>query len=297
MRIAVVAALAVAGFGSARLARSCARDNQPTEAAAEPYAPSPGAAPFVTLGYRELGADLMFIRLLGYFGSQDNTTEGLAALAEATAALDPMFKRPYEVGAVAMTAVRAGVDNAVYLRAIALLEQGAAMFPTNWRFPNLAGQIYLVDLKTDDPVQRRAWDEKGAMLLETAARKPNAPAESSIHAAVLQSKFGRKQRAIDSLREILLVTNDEQARARVIEKLAELENSDRDEVAAELTSARRDFDRAWRAARPAVTPSMYVLIGKRPVPGFDLTELATGGQDVITVPTNERLDPLTDPAP
>ncbi len=297
MKALVALAIASAGFGGARIARSAAKDSRPTDMVAEPYAPSPAAAPFVTLGYRELGADLMFIRMLGFFGEHDNTAGGIAALAEAGVALDPYFRRPYEVGAVAMTAAHTGVDNDIQLRAIALLEEGARAFPTNWRFPNLAGQIYLVDLQTDDPVLRRAWDEKGALLLETASRKPDAPAEASIHAAVLQSKFGRKQRAIDSLREILLITSDDHARAQVIEKLAELENQDADEVAAELIGARRDFDRAWRSERPAVTPSLYVLIGKRPDPAFDLTELATGGHDLIIVDSSERLEPLTDPAP
>lgn len=296
MKLAVVLALAAAGFGGARAAKSLAASARPTDVAPAPFAPSPGAAPFVTLGYRELGADLLFIRLVGYWGSQENTAQDIAALAEAVVALDPDFKRIYEIGAVAMTAARSGVDNAVQLRAIALLEEGARHFPTNWRFPNIAGQIYLVDLVTDDPVQRRAWDEKGAQLLETAARKPNAPADASIHAAVLQSKFGRMQRAIDSLREILLITSDEAARARVLEKLAELEHQDADEIAAELTAARREFERQWRAERPAVNPSMYLLVGKRPAPGFDLTDLATGGTDLISVPATERLEPLTDPA-
>jgi len=297
VKLAVAVAIALAGFGGARAARSLARSEAPTEHAAQPYAPTPGAAPFVTLGYRELGADLLFVRMVGYWGSPENSAQDIAALAEAVVALDPYFRRVYEIGAVAMTAAKSGVDNAVKLRAIALLEEGARRFPTNWRFPNIAGQIYLVDLETNDPAQRRAWDEKGALLLETAARKPNAPAEASIHAAVLQSKFGRKQRAIDSLREILLITSDENARTRVIEKLAELEHQDADEVAAELTLARRDFDRRWRAERPAVTPSLYVLIGKPPAPGFDLTDLATGGNDIVTLPTSERLEPLTGPAP
>lgn len=295
MKLALAFALALAGFGGARAAKSLARSERPTDVAPAPYAPSPGAAPFVTLGYRELGADLLFIRLVGYWGSQENTAQDIASLAEAVVALDPYFRRVYEIGSVAMTAARTGGDNAVQLRAIALLEEGARRFPTNWRFPKLAGQIYLVDLVTDDPAQRRAWDEKGAQLLETAARKPNAPADASIHAAVLQSKFGRKQRAIDSLREILLITNDESARARVLEKLAELEHQDADEIAAELTIARRELERAWRAERPAVMPSMYLLVGKRPAPGFDLTDLATGGEDLISVPQNERLEPLTDP--
>ncbi len=38
---------------------------------------------------------------------------------------------------------------------------------------------------------------------------------------------------------------------------------------------------AWLRDRPAVPATMYLLIGPRPAPGFDLRELATGGRDLV----------------
>lgn len=278
VKVWLVALIAVAGIGTARVARGLAKDAAPNDGlSAAPYAPTPAAAPIVTLGYRELAADLLFVRLVGYFGSQDNEAHAMASLAEAIAALDPRLRRPYELGAVAITAARRGVDNAAHLRAIALLEQAAREFPDYWRYPNLAGQIYLVDLQTTDPAQRRAWDEAGTRLLESALRKPNAPASAATTVAELRSRFGQQQRAIAGLQEMLLVTTDDAARQRIIEKIATLSNADADEIAAELLEARRRFDAAWRAERYTVNQSLYLLIGPPLRPGFDLGDLAVGG--------------------
>ena len=81
MKLAVVAGLvAASGIAAARIARQAAERQAPQVIADEPYAPAPGTAPLVTLGYRELGADLLYLRLTGYFGGQENTANGIAAL-------------------------------------------------------------------------------------------------------------------------------------------------------------------------------------------------------------------------
>ncbi len=298
MRVAIVALIAVAGVGTARVARGLAGDLAPSDAlAGAPFAPSPGAAPFVSLGYRELAADLLFIRFLGYFGGPDHEGHAMASLVEAITTLDPTFRRPYEIGAVAITAAHRGVDNEVRLRAIHVLEQAAAEFPANWRYPSIAGQIYLVDLETKDPAQRRAWDERGAQLLESAVRKPNASAEAFVVIAALRTRLGQQQRAIDGMRELLLTTDDRGVRKSIIDKIASLSHEDADQIAAELLEQRHLFDREWRTARPALPASLYVVIGPRPPPGFDLVDLATGGHDLIAAEGFHPLEPLTDPAP
>lgn len=269
---------------------------RPPASTEQPYAPTPTAAPFVSLGYRELGADLLYVRLVGYIGAYDSVPEDAAALAEGIEALDPYFRRIYEVGAIAMTDARRQPDQRLQLRAVALLERGARRFPTDWRMPKLAGQIYLSDLSTTDPAQRREWDERAMLLLESASRKPNAPGTAAVQAAIIGSRLGQRDRAITSLREILLLTSDRQARQQIIDQLANIAALDADEVAAELMAARKRFERQWKAERPALPPTFYVLLGPRVEPGFDLTDLATGGRDLIGSEGFERLEPLTDPA-
>ena len=285
------AAVAVVALGGARLAREAARAEAPRVLSDEPYAPAPDTASLVTLGYRELVADLLFLRLKGYFGGAESTAHGIAALVEAIIALDPQFHRIYEWGARAITLASRGVDNAAYLRAIAVLDAGGRAFPDDWKLPYLAGEIYTQDLQTTDPAVRRAWDERGTLLTESAIRKPNAPIEAATWAATMRTRLGQHQRAVDGLREMVLTTEDDKARARLLAKLADLEHDAADEVASELLEARHRFESAWYATRPAVPASMYLLLGAPLSPRFDLAELATGGRDLIGTRDVERLAP------
>ncbi|MEO6775695.1 MAG: hypothetical protein ABI467_22225 [Kofleriaceae bacterium] len=287
---AVALAIAAVALVGARFAREAAGARQ--DLAAEPYAPSPASAPLVSLGFRELTADLLWIRLTGYFGSPDSTADGVAALVEAIIALDPSFHRPYEYGARAITIAPHGVTQASFRRALAVLEQGITQFPDDWKLPYLAGQIYTQDLVTKDPAQQRAWDERGTLLTESAIRKPGAPLEAATWVAYMQTKLGQRDRAINDLRELLLVTRDDSARKALVEKLAKLADSDSTEIAAEVFEQRERFDAAWQRDRPTIPPTMYILLGPRTTPGFDMTNLATGGRDLVTRPPPEQLEPL-----
>lgn len=246
----------------------------------------------MALGFREVGADLLWIRLTGYFGGPDSTADGVASLVEAINALDPRYERPYEYGARAITIAQHGVTQQSYERSVAILEHGMNEFPEDWKLPMLAGQIYTQDLETKDPAQRRAWDERGTLLTESAIRKPGAPTDAATWVAFMQTKLGQRDRAVKDLRELILVTRDESSRQALLEKLAKLVDSDADEVAAEVFEERKRFDSMWKRDRPSITPEMYILLGPRIRPGFDMTDLATGGLDLQTVAPPEKLEPL-----
>ena len=51
-------------------------------------------APLLFLGYREVAADILFVRLRGYFGGYQNDAEGIASLCEAIVELDPRITPP-----------------------------------------------------------------------------------------------------------------------------------------------------------------------------------------------------------
>ena len=292
MRIPVAIGLAAVALGSARVARTMAEHRRPRGNVEEAYAPSASAAPYVSLGYREMAADLFWIRLTGYFGGDENTASSIGGLVDAITALDPQFHRVYEYGASAMTLAKYGVDQSTYLHAIAVLERGMQQFPDDYRLPMLAGQMYTQDLQTKDPAQRRAWDDKGTMLVEAAIRKPGAPAEAAEYAAVMRTKLGQHDRAVRELREMLLVTSDDAARKRLIDRLATLEHDNADELAAEIYEERHRCEAAWKRDRPALPASMYILLGAHIAPRFDMTDLATGGRDLVGSEPIERLEPL-----
>lgn len=283
MKPVVVSLCALASIATAQAARWSANEERSTEIS-DPYAPSPEAAPFLTLGYRELAADLMFFRLVGYVGGKDYSAEGVASLVEAVHAMDPRHKKIYEWGALAMMlAARKDPDNdnAVFLRAIKLLEDGQREFPTEYKYPELAGQCYLVDLHTQDAAQRRAWDEAGAAQLNRAIRMPGAPSSLGTMVATIRTKLGQRERAIRELKEMLLITDDAGAKASLLEKLGELEGTDSVELAAEILEERRKFEKQWSRDRPYMPPGLYILVGPRPRPGFDPADLATGGRDLL----------------
>jgi hypothetical protein len=285
--------VAATGVAAARVAREVAKDEPVTKKIDEPYAPSKSMAPIITLGYREVAADLLFVRLAGYFGGTSSTAEGIGSLVDAIVALDPRYHRIYSYGSGAITLARYGVDQAAYEHAIAVLDIGMTEFNEDAKFPELAADIYLHDLQTKDPVKRREWDEKAASLFEAASRKPGADAGNIVEAAAaLQTKFGHRERAIAGLREMLLITTDDHARKRLIDKLAELSHEDANEIAAELQEARDRFTRAWFSERPALPATMFILLGPKLAPSFDPVDLATGGHDLVGSQPIERLEPL-----
>jgi hypothetical protein len=294
VRIAPIALLiAVAGIGGARLARTKASASVPPEENL-PFAPSPEAVPFLSLGYREVTADLFYVRLIGYFSFAPDP-DFAAALVEAIVALDPKFQPAYEFGAFALTDARSPIVQERALQAVSLLERGMAEFPKAWRLPYLAGQIYLGDLATNDPAQRRRWDDRGALLLESASRKPGAPSDAALMAATIQTRTGQQQRAIENLKEILLLTDDAKARGTILTQLAQLTNESSDELAAESQQSKERFEKAWKSERDTVPASMYLLIGPRLPAAFDLGAMATGGRDLIGTEGFDHLPPLTDP--
>lgn len=295
MKVAIALAIAAAALGSARMTRELAREQRSSKHAAEPFAPSPEAAPFASLGYRELLADLMFVRATGYFGGEGASAEGIASLAEAIAAVDPYFKRIYRWGAAATMVVAPPTGQQPYARrAVALLEQGLRLFPDDYHMAIEAGEMYLFDLQSNDPAQRRAWDEHGSRLLERAIRMPGAPTGRATYIAEIRSRLGQHQRAVDGLKEILLTTTDKAAQERILEKLARLENDNAQEIAAEIQAQRLRFERAWKRDRPTVPPTWYVLLGPPVADTFDMADLATGGLDLSSSIVEEPIEPLAD---
>lgn len=281
MRSWHLAAIGVLALVGGRFARGAAQAQRSRDIVEEPYAPSPSAAPIVALGYREAAADALWIRFLGYWTSDDSTAEGIAAVVDAIIALDPQYQRIYETGARAITMASHGVTQDMYKHAIAILEAGMKRFDDDYKMPELASEIYTQDLKTDDPKQRRAWDEKGTLLMEAAIRKPGAPAWAATWAAYMRTRLGERQEAIRNLREMILLTSDLDARDKMIQKLAKLEDADSTALQAELVEERRKFEDRWQHDRPDLPATIYVLLGPRLHPGFDMTDLATGGRDLF----------------
>jgi hypothetical protein len=297
VRYPALLAAAAAAAVAAQLVREVAKDTRASwpDATQVPYAPSAAAAPYVSLGYRELAADLMWMRVLAYLGGETDTAAGMRALVEATLALDPWFKRAYD-GGLAIESATHGVDNDAHLAAAAILERGMQRFPLEWKYPYGIGQIYIVDLITTDPAQKRAWTEKGVAMLERALRLESTPPAAAALAAHLQQELGRREAAIKVLRDKIALTEDPRARRPLLEQLAKLENADSASLAAAFLQDERAFRREWLGARPRLPRTLYVLLGNPRDPYLPPAALAIE-RDLIGTNAPEELEPLTDPEP
>ncbi|MBE7454402.1 MAG: hypothetical protein HS111_37785 [Kofleriaceae bacterium] len=290
LALAVAALLGARGLGAHA---NATRATWPTTADL-PYAPAPAAAPYVTLGYREAAADLLWIRAIGYVGGDDDRASGSLALVRGIAALDPRFERVYAFGAIAVTAVGAGATRADMLGILDVLARGMAEFPDNCKIPLHAGQIYTIDLDTEDPAEKERWQLEGARLLERSVRIPGCPQNVATFAAHLRSQLGQREKAIRDLRELITYTDSAQERQKLVDKLAQLLEGDAAALAYELEVEKRRFEDAWKATRPEVPPTMYLLLGPPLAPAFRLDDLAVDRDLIGTEEPIEPLPPLGD---
>ena len=260
----------------------------------EPYAPSPEAARYISLGYNELGADLMWIRALGYFGGDDASARGVRDLVVAMTALDPRFESALTWGSIAMQSITMKLDQRDYLEIVAVLERGMKEFPKNYNLPLRAGEIYVRNLKSDDPSQQRAWKQTGTVLLSRAVRLPDAPKDLGTYVAHLETELGQREQAIRDLRELITYTTKPSDRNKLVKKLALLTNTPSEGIAYELDVERTRFDAAWKRERPELSPTMFVVMGPRLLPYFDLGDLAIDHE--LDLEPIEALPPLPDDA-
>lgn len=224
--------------------------------------------------YRELLADLLWCRLLVYYGSNwggDGDLSQVEDLVDGVIALDPKFKPAYEWSAYAVT-YRTGTSSQEEFRSsVRYLEKALQTFPEDYKYFWMAGTRYYFDLWSPDEETRRRYRERGAELIELAMSKANAPQDLATTAANMRSKLGQHQRALDNLRQMILSTNDEQARGKMLERVRITDPG----LAGELGAAAFHLEKAWLANLPMVPIDFYVVLGQRPSPIIDFRELAT----------------------
>jgi len=290
----VACSIGLAAIVGARVAREAAKDGAPKQLIETPYAPSPRAAAFVSLGYREALADLLWVRLTGYFGGDENTGEGVAGLVEAIVTLDPDFQRVYDWGALATTAAHHDVDTRSYLRAVAVLDKAAKRYPDDWRYPGLAAEIYTQDLVTIDPTNKASYEEAGALRADTACHHNGAPKSFCELMIFEHTQQGKVRIAVEEIKSELLATTDEKVVRRLTEKLKELEPLDTAAAQTQLLAQGHAFTTQWQRERPDLPPLMFALVGSPLSPAFSLRD--TAGQDIFgSQPVAEPLPPPDGP--
>lgn len=284
LRAALLVALAaLAWAGSQRLAGAANRERA-TWPKTEEYVvlPPPGTARLLALGYDELAADVSWARALVYYGSSltgETDLRYLERFIDTVIELDPKFQRVYRWAAYAVTYKEAGAKmrtdqatQAEYLTSVKYLERAMQEFPDGYEPFWMAGLRYWLDLKSDDPAEQQRFKERGAELIEEAMRKPDAPRDLAGLAANLRTKLGQQERALRDLKEMILTTDDEAARKKLLDRLGGLGDVD---IMSEVEAARDAFDAARLDHGRALPPDVFVLIGPPPPRKIDWRELAT----------------------
>lgn len=282
--LALVAA-AVAAWLAAGQVGQAANEERATWPKTEEYVvlPPPGQAALLSAGYRELWASVTWCRALVYYGSSltgETDLRYLERFIDTILELDPKFKRVYRWAAYAVTYKGAGAKidtqgatQAEYLVSIKYLEQAIQAFPEGYELYWLAGLRYYLDLKSPDPAQDQRYKERGAELIEQAMRKKDAPRDLGTLAASLRTKLGQKERALRDLKEMVLSTDDEDARQKLITKVG-VTSGDQDLVE-EIAAARDRFDEAKVDHARTLPRDFFTLLGPPPSPVIDFTKLAT----------------------
>ncbi len=259
--------------------------------------PPAAAVPFAggVIG-RELLGDVVWARMLVYYGSNwagEGDLSQLEPLIDTVMAVAPRFKPVYEFAAYATTYKGGTATQEEFKTSIRYLERAMVEYPDDYKYFWIAGLRYYYDLTSSDPAVKKQYRERGADLIEQAMRKPDAPPDLATTAASMRSKLGQHQRAIDSLRQMVLITDNDEAREKMLERLR-VESPD---LAEEVEDAAAALEDEWMANMPAVPLDFYILLGPPPPRVIDFRQLATP-HDLFGVGEEEsETSPPSTPAP
>jgi len=241
--------------------------------------PPKEAARFVSLGYNELSADIIWSRMLVYYGSGflgDGDFRYLSKFVRNIMVLDPQFKKLYQWASYAITVNekhQVSTEAQDIRDSIEILEQAMVQFPDEYEFFWLAGVRYFLDLKSEDPKQRRADKEHGAELMEVAMRKPDAPKDLATRAAAFRSLLGQNERAEANLMQMIMTTDDKRAQESMLLNFQAIAG---DELAEELKRATELFTSLRLQGSQQIPADLFVILnGPAQSPVIDFDQLAT----------------------
>ena len=160
------------------------------------------------LGYHNLGADVVWLRLVQVFGKRRNTADEYAWMYHALdviTTLDPQYDYAYYVGGVMLTNVANRVD-----LSNRLLEKGFKENPTIWNIPFLLGYNHYFILGDAT---------KAAEYIAAAARLPGGPAYLPGLATRLYAEANNPETALEFLEALWRQTQDIETR-EILEKRA-----------------------------------------------------------------------------
>jgi tetratricopeptide (TPR) repeat protein len=169
------------------------------------YLPSGQFIEQASLGYRDLAADILWFRMVQYYGGYrmgENDIALFAHLVDVITDLDPQFVYAYVFGALIISQ-----DLGEFKQGIGFLEKGVRNNPHDWWLPFQLGFLHYVYAR-DYP--------QALVYFEKAARLPGASPQAARFAAFVAGKAGYVETSI-AMWEELARTSDN----RYVRELAE----------------------------------------------------------------------------
>ncbi|MEW6379239.1 MAG: hypothetical protein AB1611_06495 [bacterium] len=176
------------------------------------YLPSGKYLKPLMLGFDQMAADILWLKVIIYFGDHyltDKNYQWLYHILDLTTTLDPYFRLPYEFGGIILTLEKGDID-----QSNSLLRKGIQNHPDYWRLPFYLGFNYFFYLK--DP-------KTAARYISRAASLPDHPPYLPKLAASLYAYAGSKETAINFLDQIYQNTEDPWLKENIAQKITDLQ--------------------------------------------------------------------------
>jgi tetratricopeptide (TPR) repeat protein len=230
--------LAVAGL---RMALDHSRDAL-LKAEQLKYVPKGEFLRVAVLGYRQLAADLLWLKAIQNFGGRTQTIEGYRAgyhAVDVLTDLDPEFSFSYQVAGTVL-GIWAGLAD----ESVAILTKGIKSNPNVWQLPFFLGYDYYYELHNPTMAAR---------YFRLASTIPGAPAYLPNLAARMTVEAGDPSAALEFLDRLYQTTQDERIRGGLLKRMREV-MVERD--VRQLQSAIQTF----KEQRGAMPGSLHALV-------------------------------------
>ena len=215
--LAAIAALLFTSYAAGRYADQRQARNELLVARELIYLPSPATARAMSFGFEQLVADWYWVRGLQYFvepAQELNHYRNLGDFLEVVVGVDPDFHFAYKFAGISIPFDTGRYTFANTDRAIGFLQRGVAKWPDDWQMRLYLG-FYLLNFR-EDPAG-------AAEQFSRAAPIPGAPPYLKGFAAKLLTLSGDVDRGRLCTEQMLAITEDPDERARLQQRLREIE--------------------------------------------------------------------------
>lgn len=225
--------------------------------------PRPAAARAIAAGYTEAAADLVWTKLLVYFGeqtSQRRDPKHMAAYADSIISLDPMFRNAYVwFGFAIPLSTNNWVNPANVETGIRLLRAGVQRFPDDAELHGALGYNLFNELPRwiDDPDAIVRARVEGAEHLRRQAALGTGPAWLALSAATALQEINLDDLAARHLEESAQTVDDPILRERILARLSVLRSNVDTDAIRRATAA---LEGTARERLPCLPPSMFLLL-------------------------------------